>query len=60
MNYDIPMFPTITCLLVQFNVYSSDANLVKDDFLKSNMDVQGWVPISLIASFRRVSNMHLF
>lgn len=54
------MFPTITCLLVQFRVYSSDANLVKDDFLKSNMDVQGWVSISLIASFRRVSNIIYF
>lgn len=33
----------------------SDGNLIKDDFLKSNMDDQGWVSIALIASFPRVS-----
>lgn len=37
-----------------FFVHCSDANLIKDDFLRSNMDVQGWVPISLIANFPRV------
>lgn len=37
----------------------SDDNLVKDDFLKSNMDDQGWVAISLIAGFPRVSHLQL-
>ncbi|GKV17810.1 hypothetical protein SLEP1_g28272 [Rubroshorea leprosula] len=41
-------------LVHQIDYYFSDANLVKDDFLKSNMDEQGWVPISLIAGFPRV------
>ena len=41
-----------------FACYSED-NLVKDDFLRSNMDDQGWVSISLIASFPRVSKYSL-
>lgn len=36
-------------------VYCSNENLVKDTYLRSNMDEQGWVPISLIAGFNRVS-----
>ncbi|WOG97752.1 hypothetical protein DCAR_0417093 [Daucus carota subsp. sativus] len=44
-------------LLKQIEYYFSDANLVKDDFLRSNMDDQGWVSITLIASFRRVSKL---
>ena len=39
--------------------FCSDANLVKDKFLRSNMDDQGWVPISLIAGFPRVSSLLL-
>lgn len=41
-----------------FACYSED-NLVKDDFLRSKMDDQGWVSISLIASFPRVSKFLL-
>ncbi|XP_074372989.1 la-related protein 1B-like [Apium graveolens] len=44
-------------LLNQIDYYFSDANLVKDDFLRSNMDDQGWVSINLIANFRRVSKL---
>jgi predicted DNA-binding transcriptional regulator len=36
-------------------VFDSDANIAKDEFLKSNMDEEGWVPITLIANFPRVS-----
>lgn len=35
--------------------YCSDDNLAKDEYLKLNMDNEGWVPISLIANFPRVS-----
>lgn len=50
--------PPLPALLVhQIDYYFSDANLIKDEFLKSNMDNQGWVPISLIASFPRVKNL---
>uniref|UniRef100_A0A5B6YVQ8 Putative la-related protein 1C-like n=1 Tax=Davidia involucrata TaxID=16924 RepID=A0A5B6YVQ8_DAVIN len=56
-----PHLPTL--LISQIDYYFSDANLIKDDFLKSNMDDQGWVPITLIASFPRVqhltNNIHL-
>ncbi|KAG5145064.1 hypothetical protein JHK84_030607 [Glycine max] len=38
-------------------VYCSNENLVKDTFLRQNMDDQGWVPIKLIAGFNKV--MHL-
>ncbi|EEF52768.1 lupus la ribonucleoprotein, putative [Ricinus communis] len=50
-----PPLPDI--LVRQIEYYFSDGNLVKDDFLKSNMDDQGWVPITLIASFNRVRKM---
>ncbi|KAF7829545.1 la-related protein 1C-like [Senna tora] len=50
--------PPLTNKIVdQIDYYFSDANLVKDEFLRSNMDEQGWVPITLIASFRRVKNL---
>ncbi|XVF06204.1 hypothetical protein REPUB_Repub06bG0027300 [Reevesia pubescens] len=48
-----PELPLPTLLLHQIDYYFSDANLVKDEFLKSNMDDQGWVAISLIAGFPR-------
>lgn len=36
-------------MVKQIEYYFSDANLVKDDFLRSKMDEEGWVPIELIA-----------
>ncbi|EPS68285.1 hypothetical protein M569_06485 [Genlisea aurea] len=44
-------------ILRQIEYYFSDENLIKDDFLRNRMDEGGWVPISLIASFRRVQNL---
>ncbi|XP_022769228.1 la-related protein 1C-like [Durio zibethinus] len=44
-------------LLHQIHYYFSDANLIQDEFLKSNMDDQGWVSISLIAGFPRVKSL---
>ncbi|GER38789.1 lupus la ribonucleoprotein [Striga asiatica] len=41
-------------IVKQIDFYFSDDNLVKDNYLRSNMDDQGWVPIALIASFRRL------
>ncbi|XP_030446975.2 la-related protein 1C-like isoform X1 [Syzygium oleosum] len=64
-----PMFmpvsdPSLPSHIVhQIEYYFSDDNLVKDEFLKAKMDTEGWVPISLIASFPRVmsltTNIHL-
>ncbi|KAK4348976.1 hypothetical protein RND71_031731 [Anisodus tanguticus] len=50
--------PTLPSSLInQIEYYFSDANLVKDDFLRLKMDEEGWVPIKLIANFPRVKNL---
>ncbi|KAJ7944127.1 la-related protein 1C-like [Quillaja saponaria] len=46
-----------TKIVNQIDYYFSDANLIKDIYLRQNMDDQGWVPIKLIAGFNKV--MHL-
>ena len=38
----------------QIEYYFSEENLQKDFFLRRKMDVNGFLPISLIASFHRV------
>ncbi|XP_073123210.1 la-related protein 1C-like [Henckelia pumila] len=53
----MPMNPLSNLIVSQIDYYFSDANLVKDNFLRSNMDDQGWVPITLIASFPRVHQL---
>lgn len=37
--------------------YFSEINLQKDFFLRRKMDKEGWIPISLIASFHRVQQL---
>ncbi|WVY89030.1 hypothetical protein V8G54_037901 (chloroplast) [Vigna mungo] len=44
-------------ILRQIEYYFSDANLVRDEFLRSKMDEQGWVPVTLIADFPRVKSL---
>lgn len=44
-------------LVNQIEYYFSDANLVKDDFLRLQMDEEGWVPMQLIANFPRVKSL---
>ncbi|CAI9110981.1 OLC1v1011107C1 [Oldenlandia corymbosa var. corymbosa] len=44
-------------ILNQIDYYFSNENLIKDTFLRNNMDDQGWVPIKLIASFKKVSQL---
>ncbi|KAJ0456400.1 putative la-type HTH domain, winged helix-like DNA-binding domain superfamily [Helianthus annuus] len=39
----------------QIEFYFSIENLVRDTYLRGFMDEQGWVPVSLIAGFRKVS-----
>ncbi|XVF62223.1 hypothetical protein PTKIN_Ptkin08bG0200100 [Pterospermum kingtungense] len=39
----------------QIDYYFSNENLIKDTYLRQNMDEQGWVPIKLIAGFKKVS-----
>eukprot|EP00268_Persea_americana_P034084 TRINITY_DN3370_c1_g2_i2.p1 TRINITY_DN3370_c1_g2~~TRINITY_DN3370_c1_g2_i2.p1 ORF type:complete len:554 (-),score=111.63 TRINITY_DN3370_c1_g2_i2:1733-3394(-) len=49
-----------TMLVKQIDYYFSSENLCKDVFLRQNMDEQGWVPISLIASFNRVKQLTVY
>ncbi|KAE9592651.1 hypothetical protein Lal_00029091 [Lupinus albus] len=49
--------PLTNVIVKQIDYYFSEANLVKDDFLKSHMDEQGWVPVTLIADFPRVKSL---
>ncbi|KAI3922582.1 hypothetical protein MKX01_006271 [Papaver californicum] len=45
-------------IIKQIDYYFSPENLVKDSFLRSRMDRDGgWVPISLIAGFRKVKEL---
>ncbi|GLT39286.1 hypothetical protein SLA2020_134840 [Shorea laevis] len=45
-------------IVSQIDYYFSDENLIKDTFLRQNMDNNGgWVPIKLIAGFKKV--LHL-
>ncbi|KAL3335820.1 hypothetical protein AABB24_031843 [Solanum stoloniferum] len=44
-------------ILKQIEYYFSDQNLLNDHYLLSLMDDQGWVPISIIADFKRVKKM---
>ena len=49
--------PLSNAIVKQIDYYFSDANLAQDEFLKSNMDEEGWVPVTLIASFRRMRSL---
>ncbi|KAJ0445488.1 putative la-type HTH domain, winged helix-like DNA-binding domain superfamily [Helianthus annuus] len=42
-------------IVKQIEYYFSNENLVKDTYLRRNMDAQGWVPVNLIAGFKKVS-----
>ncbi|XP_057953426.1 la-related protein 1A isoform X2 [Malania oleifera] len=44
-------------IVKQIEYYFSDANLQNDHYLISLMDDHGWVPISIIADFKRVKKM---
>ena len=41
-------------ILNQVHYYFSPDNLVKDDFLRKHMDLEGFIPIQLLASFNRL------
>ncbi|KAF6170861.1 hypothetical protein GIB67_015813, partial [Kingdonia uniflora] len=42
-----------TMIMKQIDYYFSTENLVRDIYLRRNMDEEGWVPVSLIAGFSR-------
>ncbi|KAL1343967.1 hypothetical protein HN51_017883 [Arachis hypogaea] len=57
MFYPVAETSLVNAIVKQIDYYFSDTNLVKDEFLRSNMDDQGFVPIRLVASFRRVKSL---
>ncbi|KAL8158589.1 hypothetical protein V2J09_000126 [Rumex salicifolius] len=44
-------------IVKQIEYYFSDENLLTDHYLLSQMDDQGWVPISVIADFKRLKRL---
>ncbi|KAK7276600.1 hypothetical protein RIF29_17743 [Crotalaria pallida] len=44
-------------IVKQIDYYFSDENLQHDQYLISLMDDQGWVPMSIVAGFKRVKRM---
>ncbi|CAA2968364.1 Hypothetical predicted protein [Olea europaea subsp. europaea] len=52
-----PMLALKANIVKQIEYYFSDENLQNDHYLISLMDDQGWVPISIIAGFKRVKSM---
>ncbi|GAB4847582.1 hypothetical protein Ancab_026645 [Ancistrocladus abbreviatus] len=53
--YVPPPDPQLHAKLVnQIDYYFSEENLIRDTYLRQNMDEQGWVPIALIAGFKKV------
>jgi hypothetical protein len=44
-------------LKMQLEYYFSPQNLEKDDHLKQNMDIDGYVPIAMIATFNKVVSL---
>ncbi|KAI3704507.1 hypothetical protein L1987_74729 [Smallanthus sonchifolius] len=65
MHYGAPLSPQMYYgdpllngnIVVQIEYYFSNENLVKDTYLRRNMDEQGWVSASLIAGFKKVSSL---
>lgn len=41
----------------QIDYYFSNENLIKDEYLRKNMDEHGWVPVTLIANFNKVTQL---
>ncbi|KAJ4965939.1 hypothetical protein NE237_017788 [Protea cynaroides] len=62
LTYNQPILPNREVELcdgirLQIEYYFSKDNLVKDAYLKSLMDDEGWVPVQLIAEFKRIKAM---
>nr|XP_004287781.2 PREDICTED: la-related protein 1C-like [Fragaria vesca subsp. vesca] len=57
LNLVRPDLQLHTKIINQIDYYFSNENLIKDTFLRRNMDDQGWVRIKLIAGFNKVMNL---
>ncbi|CAI0392805.1 unnamed protein product [Linum tenue] len=57
MFFPAPDFQLHSKIVAQIDYYFSNENLIRDTFLRQNMDEEGWVPIKLIAGFNKVSHL---
>ncbi|KAG0142646.1 hypothetical protein CROQUDRAFT_662289 [Cronartium quercuum f. sp. fusiforme G11] len=57
LAYPYPLDPVQYYVLGQCEYYFSVENLVKDVFLRSHMEQEGWVKISTISSFNRIKSL---
>ncbi|KAJ6259094.1 hypothetical protein Dda_5991 [Drechslerella dactyloides] len=63
VNQGVPMHPdfeftaAVQNVMNQLNYYFSFDNMVKDTYLRSHMDSQGWIFLEVIANFRKVKEM---
>ena len=48
---------TMSALTTQLEHYFSPANMSKDIYLRSHMNVEGYVPVALLMAFPRISNL---
>lgn len=55
LYYPVPDLDLHKKIEKQIDYYFSDENLVRDIYLRQKMDEQGWVPVNVIASFKKVS-----
>lgn len=49
---------TAKCAMAQIEYYFTPDNLVRDTFLRQNMDVNGYVPLVFVANFQTVYSIH--
>jgi la-related protein 1 len=59
MPYNDPLnsYAVLSMVMTQIEYYFSIDNLCKDLYLRKNMDSQGWVPLSIIANFKRIKTL---
>ncbi|EXJ77633.1 hypothetical protein A1O3_09861 [Capronia epimyces CBS 606.96] len=59
MAYNDPLnsYALLSMVMTQVEYYFSIDNLCKDLFLRKNMDGQGYVPLSVIANFKRIKTL---
>eukprot|EP00038_Savillea_parva_P002024 m.109837 g.109837 ORF g.109837 m.109837 type:complete len:408 (+) comp10699_c0_seq2:570-1793(+) len=49
--------PLPAAILYQVEYYMSVDNLVRDSYLRDQMDAQGWVPLAHLANFKRLASL---
>ncbi|XP_055803186.1 la-related protein 1C-like [Solanum dulcamara] len=55
--FHLPDTQLHTRIVNQMDYYFSNENLIKDTYLRQNMDEHGWVPVTLIAGFKKVMEL---